>query len=432
MHASDDGAPHGAAAPTAGGARPAPPARSAWLTGPMRRLLLAGAVDWLGTGLLLAASVVYFTKIVGLSAPAVGTGLAVAGVVAMTAALPVGALADRFGPRRVLIGLYLVRAAATLGYLAVSDWWGLVAAAAFRLLGDQATSPLVQSLAAEVATGSDRVRLMAVYRVVVNVAVTVSTPLAGYAIGVGTFPAFAVLLVGNAVAFLATTGVLLRLPPPRPAPRPDGPGTVRVLRDGRLLGLTALDCLLSLWQPLLSLAMPLWVVERTGAPRFTVGVLYAVNTALCILVQVPAGRLSAAPRAAARSYAVVAVLLVATCALFGAAGATDGAFTVVLLAAAVLALTAAEVLQVGASWTLSFALAPEALRSQYLSAFGLGRTAARTLLGPLALTAVVTAPGARGWLLAGAVLAAVAALVPPLLRRFLSATEPRPPGGARA
>ncbi|MGW1376152.1 MFS transporter [Streptomyces sp. NPDC002446] len=405
--------------------------RPGWLTGPMRRLLLAGAVDWLGTGLLLAASTVYFTKIVGLSAPAVGSGLAVAGVAAMAAAVPVGALADRFSPKQVLIGLYLVRTAATLGYLLVSDWWGLVGVAAFRLLGDQATTPLVQSLAAEVAHGADRVRLLSVYRVIVNVAVTVSTPLAGYAIGVGTYRAFAVLLVANAAAFLATTAVLLRLPAPRPAGRRPGMSGKVLLRDGTLLGLTFLDCLLSLWQPLLAIAMPLWVVDRTDAPGFMVGVLFAVNTALCIVVQVPAGRLSAEVRSATRGYTVVAAALVAACALFAAAGASRGTATVVLLTAAVLALTAAEVLQVAASWTLSFALAPEALRGQYLSAFGLGRTASRNLIGPLALTALVTAPGERGWLLLCAVLLAVAAAMYPLLRRFVpgasaGSAAPRP------
>ncbi|OIK07783.1 MFS transporter [Streptomyces monashensis] len=391
----------------------------AWLTGPMRRLLVVGGVDWLGTGLMLAASAVYFTKIVGLSTRSVGTGLALAGVVVMFAAVPVGALADRFGTKRVLIAVYLMRSAATVGYLFVGQWWGLVVVATFRILGDQATGPLVQSLAAEIAEGSTRVRLMSLYRVVANVALTVSTSLAGLAIGVGTFRAFATLLVCNAVLFLATAAVLWHIPSDRPAKRAASSLSAKTFRDGRLLVLTVADCLLALWQPLLAIAMPLWVVDHTDAPKFMVGVLFAVNTVFCILLQVPAGKASSTTRSAARSYVTCAVLLVLSCGLFGAAGSTGGWATLALLVLALAATSVAEVLQVGASWTISYAIAPDALRSQYLSAFGLGRTASRNLLGPLLLTSVITMPGCRGWLVLCGVLLVVAAALHPLLRHVL-------------
>ncbi|WP_189054499.1 MFS transporter [Longimycelium tulufanense] len=372
-----------------------------WLTGSTRRLLVAGAVDWLGTGLLVAASAVYFTQVVGIPTRQVGLGLTLAGVLAMSAAGLVGMLADRFGVKRVLIGLYLVRAGATFAYMAVTGWLGLVGAAVFRLLGDQATSPLVQSLVAEVTEdGNTRVRIMASYRVVANVATAVSTPLAGYAIAIGTYQAFAFLLIGNAFAFVATAVLLMWMPAGvRRRSRPTATPKAAVIRDGTLLSLTGVDGLLALWQPVLSIAMPLWIVASTDAPKFMAGVLFALNTIGCIVCQVSAARLTSRIRLATRSYTAVPLLLLASCGFFAASGSSHGGATIALLVAAVVTLTGAELLQTSASWTLSYAIAPDEKRSQYLSVFGLGRAASRNLIGPLVLTTVVTMPHAQGWFL---------------------------------
>jgi MFS family permease len=66
-------------------------------------LLTAALVDWVGTGLFLAVSSVFFVRVVGLSVVEVGSGLTVAALAAMPAALPVGWLADRYGPRPLLV-----------------------------------------------------------------------------------------------------------------------------------------------------------------------------------------------------------------------------------------------------------------------------------------------------------------------------------------
>src|SRR6476469_4884525 len=55
----------------------------------------------LGEGTFMTGSAVFFTQIVGLSAAQVGLGLTFAGVAAFLAALPMGRLVDRFGPRRM-------------------------------------------------------------------------------------------------------------------------------------------------------------------------------------------------------------------------------------------------------------------------------------------------------------------------------------------
>ncbi|WP_222117443.1 MFS transporter [Phycicoccus sp. SLBN-51] len=55
----------------------------------------------LGEGTFMTGSAVFFTQIVGLSAAQVGLGLTFAGIAAFLAALPMGKLVDRFGPKKM-------------------------------------------------------------------------------------------------------------------------------------------------------------------------------------------------------------------------------------------------------------------------------------------------------------------------------------------
>ncbi|MFD0633359.1 hypothetical protein ACFQ9X_19125 [Catenulispora yoronensis] len=67
--------------------------------GPRRVLALATALAMTGYGIYLTASVLYFTRAMGLAPSRVGVGLTVAGAVALAAGVPVGHLADRRGSR---------------------------------------------------------------------------------------------------------------------------------------------------------------------------------------------------------------------------------------------------------------------------------------------------------------------------------------------
>ena len=67
----------------------------------VRRLAGQSVLSAFGEGVFLTGSAVFFTQIVGLSAAQVGLGLTIAGVVTFAFAVPLGRLADRFGPKRM-------------------------------------------------------------------------------------------------------------------------------------------------------------------------------------------------------------------------------------------------------------------------------------------------------------------------------------------
>jgi predicted MFS family arabinose efflux permease len=80
-----------------------------------RRLLAASFADAFGTGLFLPLSVIYLTRIVGLSPARAGPGLTIAGFLAIAASPLSGALLARFDARRVVLGCF---AASALGFAA--------------------------------------------------------------------------------------------------------------------------------------------------------------------------------------------------------------------------------------------------------------------------------------------------------------------------
>ncbi|MEU0632167.1 MFS transporter [Streptomyces sp. NPDC005989] len=388
--------------------------------------LVQGAtlIEWTGTGLFLAVSTIYFVKVAHLSTSSVGTGLTIGGAVAIAAAVPIARLAGRFGPKPVLIGVMLLRALATVGYLWVDGWWSFLLVVAVIAVTEQSSPPLVQSYVGARAPENLRAKVMAVQRTVVNLGISLGGLIAGVALGSGAPGAFRPLLVGGAVAYVVVAAVYATAR--REEETATAVGSARVvdlLKDRRLLGFTAYNALVSLWMPVLNVAFPLWLVTETDVPERYVGILYAVNTVLCIALQYPLNRCYSTTRRAWLSYAGAALLLGCGALAFAAAPGFGAREALLVLGSAVVLLTFAELLQVGASWTLSFDLAPEGARSAYLVLFNTSRTVANRVAGPVLMTGVVLALGTAGWIaLAGVLL--LGALVPFVMLRAAHA-----PGG---
>ncbi|WP_299542405.1 MFS transporter [uncultured Streptomyces sp.] len=370
--------------------------------------LVQGAtlIEWTGTGLFLAVSTIYFVKVAHLSTSSVGIGLTIGGATALFAALPIARLAERFGPKSVLIGVMLLRSLATIGYLWVDGWWSFLLVVSLVAVTEQSSPALVQAYVGARAPDSLRARVMAVQRTVVNLGISLGGLIAGVALGSGSHGAFRPLLIGGAVAYVIVAAVFATARDEGSAGSVGTTGVRQLLKDWRLLGFITYNALVSLWMPVLNVAFPLWLVTATEVPERYVGILYAVNTVLCIALQYPLNRCSNTTRRAWLSYATAAALLSCGALAFAAAPGFGTRGALLTMGGAVVLLTFAELLQVGASWTLSFDLAPEGARSAYLVLFNTSRTVANRVAGPVLMTGVVLALGKAGWIALACVLLA--------------------------
>lgn len=164
-----------------------------------------------------------------------------------------------------------------------------------------------------------------------------------------------------------------------------------MLRDRPYALLALLNALMLLRMPLLSLALPLWIVERTAAPGWTVSALFVLNTGVVMLFQVRAARSVTDLATAARAVRWSGAVMCAACAVFALSGALPGsgdgagagaagAAVAVLVLGAVLQVLA-EMRHSAGAWQIGFALAPADRIGQYQGFYGSGVPVARTL-GP--------------------------------------------------
>ncbi len=403
--------------------------------GPPRVLSLAQLTDSIGLGGFLVCSALYFTRVVDLTATQVGLGLTVGWAVGFLAGVPLGHLADRRGPRGVAMLLAAGTAAALVLFLLVGSFVPFVVVASVYGAGQCGLTAARQALLAGLVAPAERTRVRAVLQSAINGGIAIGAAGGGLALQFDTGAAYRAVFALDAASLVISALVLVRLPTVAPQPRAAAGGpALAVLRDRPYAIIAALNMVLQLHIPLITLGIPLWIVQRTHAPGWTVAVLLVLNTLSVMLFQVRvARRVTDLPAAARQVRAAGAVLLVA-CVVFAlsAAGSSAGvAVAVLLLAAALQAL--AEMMQAGGSWEISFGLAPPGKHGQYQGFFGSGFTVAR-MLGPLLVTTLIIHWGTAGWLLLGAMFLAAGVATVPAVRAARSPhiTQQGNPAGLRA
>ncbi len=400
--------------------------------GAPRALALSTLVGQTGSGLLLPVSALFFTRSVGLAPAQVGVGLAVAGLIGLTAAVPLGRVADRFGARGTYAAALCGQAAATASFALVHSLWGFVAASTLAALAERGGSAARGAVIGSVGTGEARVRLRALLKSVTNAGLSIGTALAGLVLAADTRAAYVAVVLINAAAYLLAALPLAKVPPVVPAPRGVRARPRRaVLRDKPYVLVTALCGLTSIHYDVLSLALPLWIAGHSAAPQWSVSAVILANTALVVLLQVPFSRGTGEAHTAAAVVRRSGWVLWASWALLACATFTASpALAFALLVTAMVLHTAGELWHSAGSYGLSYELAPAGSHGEYQGFFSLGRGATGAL-APLVLTTVCLAPGpdwrpVTGWLLLGAVVAAAATALPAAVRRAQQPQTPAP------
>ncbi|GLV79933.1 MFS transporter [Streptomyces hygroscopicus] len=388
-------------------------------TGPQRVIAASNFVYTVGSGLYLTAGVLYFTQAARLPVGQVGLGLAIAGFISLAVGIAVGHLADRRGARGVYVTTVVVQALATGSFVLADTFWPFVLtvsmATGAKAAGLAARSPLIRRY------GGGRPQEFRGYlRAVSNVGISLGAMLAGWAIQVGTQSAYHFLVIGNAISFAAAAAVLLYLPPVKPVPSANGPRWI-ALRDHPYLLITALDGIMAIQFKVLTVAIPLWLVEATTAPPWLISGTMLANTVLVTALQVRASRNIDSAMAGARAYRRSGMAFLVSCSLVSLSAGVPAWVAVTLLMAGVVVHTVGELWHSAAGFEVSFALAPEHATGQYLGVFGLGAGLSEAV-GPTLLISLCITWGRPGWYVVGA-LFALAGLAAPFAVRW--AQRPR-------
>jgi MFS family permease len=383
--------------------------------GPPRVLALAQLVNSIGDGAFYACSALFFTRIVGLSAGQVGLALTVGWATGMLAGVPLGVLADRWGARRTTLLLAVATAVTLSAFLVVRAYPLFLLVVCVYAACQGGLTSARQALLAALVAPADRVAVRAHLQSTLNGGLAVGAGIGGLALSVDTAPAYLAVFAVDAVSFLGAAVVLRRLPEVPAVPATSGP-RLAVLRDRPYAVLTLLNAVMYLNMPVLSLGLPLWIVERTDAPKPMAAALLMLNMLAVVLFQVRVARRVANLRSAGRVSGRAGWVLAAACVGYGLSGGSIGAASavaVLLVAAGVQVL--GEMMQGAAAWEAGFGLAPAGQQGQYQGFFGMAPQIAR-MLGPVVVTTLLIGWGTPGWLVLGALFLAAGLLTAPVIR----------------
>ncbi|WP_411958872.1 MFS transporter [Pseudomonas sp. s4] len=388
-------------------------------------LLLIAFVDASGRGLFLAGATFFYTQVVGLSSVQVGIGLGLAGLCGLVCTVPIGRIADRLGAARVLAVLQVWRMLGFLIYPFVNDFYAFLLIACFIGCVEQAVWPIIQTLVGAAVKSDAYVKTMSKVAIVRNVAYMIAAGVFAIVVGVASSPNAVIgLLIANALAFLISAVLLVVAKLPQAAAREQvesAPAAVAAhpLKNLNFLSLSLCNGILSLHQAVMTIAVPLWLLTKTQAPKALIGLILVVNGIMAITLQLMFSKRGNEVVHAARKHLYAGITLALSCAMVAMTTADQSPY----LAAGILLLgcvvmTFGELWQCAGAWGISYYLAPAENRAYYLSVYALGANL-MTVVFPAILPIAVVERGAAGWIGLGIVFA-LAGIATPLLARAAS------------
>jgi MFS family permease len=329
-----------------------------------------GLANSFGNGVVLPFLIIYLHNVRGISLGAAGLIAASNSAAALVSGPLAGSLADRFGPRKTLIGALLVMTAAFACFPLIRETWHAFALNAVAGFGSGAFWPSQSSLLTGLTPLARRHAAFAQQRVTMNLGVGLGG-LAGGLIASTAHPGtFTVLFLLDAATFLAFVFALARVPEPaRGTEGTAAAGRYRaVLADRAFVRFVLLNTVFIAagLAPLVEL-LPVFAKNEAGVTETGIGVMYFLNTVLIVLAQLPIAKLQEGRRRM-RALALMGILW-AVAWLFVLAGGAwlDGIAAAALFAFALIVFGVGECLHGAVQGPLVADLAPPALTGRYMA-----------------------------------------------------------------
>lgn len=255
-------------------------------------LQLGGLLNAIGNGLVLPFTFIYLHNERGFSLGLAGLILGTNAAVSLLAGPLSGPLVDRLGGRRMLtvaLGFLMVGFGA---YAFVESPWHGFAASAITGIGNGIFWPAQSTLIAGLTPRDRRTAAFAMQRVMMNLGIGIG----GLAGGFLAATSFQLLFLGDAASFVLYAAVLTAfVPEPGRAPAREGerPGSyLDVLRHRVFVGFIAVNAaFVAVGYAQLELIAP-YGKNEAGVGEQWIGAIFAINTLVIVLAQLPIVRLT--------------------------------------------------------------------------------------------------------------------------------------------
>ncbi|NJL68195.1 MAG: MFS transporter [Microcoleus sp. SM1_3_4] len=258
-----------------------------------------------GTGFTLFYAPIFFVDRVGLSATAVGIALGSGSISGIFGRILGGSLSDaKFcGRRRTLLLAAIISAVASFLLGATHDFTGLIAGNLLMGFGVGLYWPPTEAMVADLTEGTERNEAFALTRLADNLGLQVGIILGGVLIA--TTGNYRALFVIDGISFLVLFGVVAiaiseTYKPANSVDRGDKSrenGWAIALKDRSLLVYVLVNTIFTLYISQIQTTMPLYFSKfvatggsETGFSTATITFLFALNTFLTVVLQLPVAR----------------------------------------------------------------------------------------------------------------------------------------------
>jgi len=350
--------------------------RDVWL------LQIGGLANAFGNGTVLPFLIIYLHNVRGIPLGLAGLAAAVNSAAALASGFAAGALADRIGPRRVLVGALVVMTVAISFFPLIDNEWHAYALNILLGTGSGAFWPSQSAMLTELTPAAERHSAFAVQRVTMNLGVAIGGLAGGLIADVDHPRSFTVLFLLDAATFLAYAFVAALLPnPDRPAAELAG-SYADVVRDRPFMRYVLLNAtFITVGMVVIVELLAPYAKNEAGIDEDAIGLLWAINSLVIVFAQLPVAKL-AEGRRRMHALAAMGVLWAAALLGIGAAGTwLDTREAFVLMAVAVVVFGIGECLHGIVHGPLTADLAPATLVGRYM-AFGTQSWQIGWIIGP--------------------------------------------------
>ncbi len=327
-----------------------------------------GLVNAFGNGMVLPFLIIYLHNVRGVPLGLAGLIAAANSAAALVTGFVAGSLADRIGPRNVLMVALFVMASAIATFPLIREAWHAFALSAALGAGSGAFWPSQSALVNGLTPPQRRHSAFAVQRVTMNLGVALGG-VAGGAIASTAHPTtFTIMFLLDAGTFLGYVVVLSRLASPELHPEREAGSYRQVIADRAFIGYVSLNALfIAASMAVFVELLPPFAKNQAGVSELGIGVIWFVDAIAVVVFQLPVAKLLERRRRM-QGLALMGVIWASVMLAVGAGGYwLAGAAATAALAAASLVFAFGECLHGAIHVPLAADLAPARLIGRYMA-----------------------------------------------------------------
>ncbi len=335
---------------------------------PVWLLQAGGLTNAFGNGIVLPFLIIYLHNVRGIPLGLAGLAAAVNSLAAFGSGFVAGAVADRIGPRRVLVASLLIMAVAISLFPLIRNVWHAYGLNLLLGSGSGAFWPAQMSMLTGLAPASGRHSAFALQRLTMNLGVALGGLTGGLIAHVAHPRSFTILFLLDACTFVGYALVAAALPSPQQHPDQAAGRYATVVRDRPFMRYVALNALfITAGMAVIVELMPPYAKNFAEVSERQIGVLWMINSLVIVFAQLPIAKLAEGHRRM-RALALMGGLWAAAMLLIGGAGTwLSGRDAAALMALAVITFGVGECLHGIVHGPLTADLAPPALVGRYMA-----------------------------------------------------------------